>query len=63
MKLPESFKPGGAVSFRVVGRATIGGREYETTASTAPALKKLFPLMLYPPPEFDGLIGLGLKRP
>jgi hypothetical protein len=62
-KLPEGFKAEGVGSFRVVGRAKVGEKELETTASTAPAWKKLFPLMLYPPAEFDGMIGLGVKRP
>jgi hypothetical protein len=62
-KLPEGFKAEGAANFSVVGRPKVGEREYETTATTAPAWKKLFPLMLYPPPEFDGMIGLCVKRP
>jgi hypothetical protein len=60
-RLPGGFKAEGAASFRVVGRAKVGEKEYETTASTAPALKKLFPLMLHPPNEFDGVIGLAVK--
>jgi hypothetical protein len=67
-KLPEGFKAEGfksqgAANFSVVGRAKVGDKEYETVASTAAAWKKLFPLMLYPPAEFDGMIGLGVKRP
>jgi hypothetical protein len=62
-KLGEGLISRSAASFRVIGRATIGGREYETAASTTAAMKELFPLMLYPPAEFDGLIGLGVTRP
>jgi len=47
--------------FGVVSTAKIGGATVERRASTVPALKQLFPKMLYPPPELDGLIGLGVR--
>ncbi|MBI4663329.1 MAG: PPC domain-containing protein [Verrucomicrobia bacterium] len=53
--------PGHMVHFTVQGRAQIEGATYEAQASTMPAIRKLFPQMLYPPPELDGLIALGVK--
>jgi hypothetical protein len=54
---------GQALSFRIIGRARIDDRDYTQPLSTYPALKKLFPLMHYPPPILDGEIGVGVKPP
>ncbi len=61
VSMPANLKPGEIVHFGVVGYAKIGSSFFETQASTMPAIRKLFPLMLYPPPELDGWIGLGVK--
>jgi len=61
VRVPERFEPGRVTHLKIVGRAEIGGHEYVSTASTMPALRKLFPLTRYPPLELDGLIGLGIK--
>src|SRR5207245_995098 len=53
--------PGRVTHLKIVGRAEIGGHENVATASTMPALRKLFPLIRYPPAGLDGLIGLGIK--
>ena len=63
LKLPSKAPVGKAFGFRLIGHANINGREYSQPLSTYPALKKLFPLMHYPPPQLDGEIGLGVKPP
>jgi hypothetical protein len=59
--LPKNIDPGSIVHFGIIGYAKIGNAFFETQASTVPALRKLFPQMLNPLLEFDGLIGLGVK--
>lgn len=61
--VPESFLPGSWRPFSVVGTAKRNGDEVQVRASTAPALRKRWPLMLYPPVEFDGVIALGVTEP
>ena len=61
VKLSDRLDAGQLTHFRILGRAEIGDREYRTTASTVPALRKLFPLMVYPPAELDGWIALGVR--
>jgi hypothetical protein len=51
------------LSFTVVGRTTLGDLKIVHTASTAVALKRLFPRLADPPAQFDGLIGLGVLPP
>ena len=63
VKLPSRFEPGQMMNFSIVGKAKIGDTEQTTTASTMPALRNLFPLLRYPPAEFDDLIGLGVRSP
>jgi hypothetical protein len=63
IKLPPKAPVGKALSFRLIGHANINGRDYSQPLSTYPALKKLFPLMHYPPAKLDGEIGLGIKPP
>jgi hypothetical protein len=60
-KLPDRFQPGRMIQFRLAGTAKIGDEEFSDAASTMPALRKLFPLLRYPPPSLDGLIALGVK--
>ena len=59
-KLPPELKPGQLIHFRVVGRRTDNAGY--TTAENGAALKQLFPRMLYPPPELDGLVALGVTE-
>jgi Bacterial pre-peptidase C-terminal domain len=61
VKLPDSLQSGQLVHFQIVGRAEVDGTDFTATASTMPALHKLFPLTRYPLPELDGLIGLGIR--
>ncbi|HEY2952209.1 MAG TPA: hypothetical protein VGK40_06490 [Verrucomicrobiae bacterium] len=59
--LPPGLPPGSLTQFQIVGRATINDQEFTTTASTMPALRKLFPQTPYPPAQLEGWIGLGIK--
>jgi hypothetical protein len=61
--LPQELKPGQFTNLSIIGQAQIGEASFSATASTLPALRKLFPQMPYPPAELDGLIGLGIKVP
>ena len=61
VKLPADLAPGSIVHFTVVGTATIAGDTFRATASTGPALRKLFPRLLNPPDELDGPIALGVR--
>jgi hypothetical protein len=63
VKLPPDLKPGSIHFLRVEGSATVNGSGARATASTAASLKKLFPRMFYPPQDFDGVIGLGVRGP
>jgi hypothetical protein len=49
------------VPFTIIGQAKVGEDEVATTASTMPALRRLFPRMLYPPEELDGVLALGVR--
>ena len=57
VKLPQDLPSGSIVHFKVAGAAA----DFRTTASTAPALRKLFPRLLDPPDELDGTIALGVR--
>ena len=57
---PATLVPGTWQTFSVIGMAKRDGTKVEARASTAPALRKLLPLRLYPPPEFDGEVALGI---
>jgi len=63
VKLPARVEAGQMFHFTIVGRARVDDADHERTASTMPALRKLWPLLRYPPAELDGLIGLGIKPP
>jgi hypothetical protein len=58
---PANLAGGRLFHFTIIGYARIGESYFESQASTMPALRKLFPQMLYPPEDLDGLIGLGVK--
>lgn len=62
VKIPPELRPGTMTHFTISGRAKIGNADFVTTASTTPALKKLFPAILYPPIELDGTIALGVME-
>jgi hypothetical protein len=55
VKIPQNAA-GEIVTFSVVGQSE--GRRVK--ASTVSALRRNFPLMLYPPPELDGIVTLGI---
>jgi hypothetical protein len=61
--VPFDIRPGALWQFVIVGRAEIEGTVVEVRTSTAPALRKLFPQMVFPPEALDGLIGLGVSAP
>jgi hypothetical protein len=61
VKVPSGLEGGRVVHFVVVGTARVGDGEFQSVASTGPALKKLFPRMLYPPATLDGSIALGVR--
>lgn len=61
VKLPADLPGGSIVHFRVTGSADVPGGRAVATASTAPALRRLLPRMLYPPEDLDGEIALGVR--
>ncbi len=63
VKLPGRVEAGQMSHFTIVGQARVDDADYEKTASTMPALRRLWPLLRYPPAELDGLIALGIKPP
>jgi hypothetical protein len=60
-KLAPELKPGQLLHFRVVGKRKDGAGS--ATAENSAALKQLFPRMLYPPRDLDGVIALGVTSP
>ncbi len=63
VKLPPRVEAGQISHFTIVGHARVEDADYERTASTMPALRRLWPLLRYPPASLDGLIGMGIKPP
>lgn len=63
IKIAGDAPIGKALSFHILATATINGRQQMQSLSTYPAVRKLFPMMHYPPPQLDGEIGLGIKPP
>lgn len=59
--LGTNFLVGAIHYFRVLGKARIKEEEVFEYASTLPALKQNFPLMLHPPTGLDGVIALGIR--
>ena len=62
-KAPPAAPAGGAGTFKIVGTAEIGGEKIAAEASTMPALRRLYPRLLYPPDESDGVLVLGVRVP
>lgn len=56
IKVPADVPAGTLLAFHIVGSA--GGKQI--TASTLGALRRNLPLLLYPPPELDGVLVLGV---
>jgi len=59
--LPQSLPAAQVAVGYIQGEATIEDNPYTTSVSTLPALRKEFPMLLYPPEQFDGMIWL-LRR-
>ncbi len=60
IKPATPISPGQIFTLELAGRTT--NRQDAIQVSTAAALRKLFPSMIYPPAEFDGVIGVGVKK-
>jgi hypothetical protein len=56
--LSDEWETGQSVRFRIEGQ---GRGTSSALVSTTASLKKLWPLMLYPPRELDGLFSLTVK--
>ena len=62
VKLPANLPAGQIVHFHIIGAATVNGDAVRATASTAPALRKLFPRLLHPPEDLDGPVAVGVRE-
>ncbi len=60
---PETLAPGTWQTFSVIGFPKRDGEPLRVRARTAPALRRSLPLLLFPPPELDGVIALGVTTP
>ena len=60
---PATLAPGSVHAFSVVGVGKREGAEVRAFGSTAPALRRRFPQMLYVPAELDGEAVLGIAAP
>ena len=63
VRAPESLAPGTWRTFSVTGQSAHTNDTARVRASTAPALRRQWPLLLHTPPELDGVIALGVTRP
>jgi hypothetical protein len=61
VKLPSDLEAGKLVHLKVLGKAKVGEHEQFATASTLPALRKLWPNLPNPPPELDNLVAIGVR--
>lgn len=61
--MPADQRIGAVIPFTVLGEAKIGERTVEARASQMSALRRLFPLMLYPPEPLEGILMMGVKGP
>jgi len=61
VKLPPPLEAGQLIHIRIAGKARVGEDDFEATVGTMPALKRLWPLLRYPPVALDGLINLGIR--
>ena len=59
-KVPAELKAGDWRQVQVVGRSESEGRSITRVANTLPALRKLFPQLLFPPEVFSGWIAFGI---
>ncbi len=59
---PDTLTPGTWQAFGVVGTVKRDGKEMHVRVSTAPALRRQLPQMLYVPPELDGEVALGITQ-
>jgi hypothetical protein len=63
VRASESLAPGTWKTFSVTGSGTRSNDTARVRAGTSPALRRQLPLLLHAPPEFDGVIALGVTRP
>jgi len=61
IKLPAEIPAKLPLAFTIIGKATIANVERTETASTLAILKTLFPRIVYPPAELEGIIGLNIR--
>lgn len=61
--LPPTFKEGDFRALRIIGTATINGREVQAQMRTEPTLRAKFPNILYPYAWQDGLITMTTGAP
>jgi hypothetical protein len=61
IKLPETMTAAEFAVVRMFGEAVIRDQPFTAPVSTLPALRKSFPMLLYPPVQFNGLIWIGPK--
>jgi hypothetical protein len=61
LKAPPARPAGGWLPFKIVGAADINGEKIAAAASTMAALRRLYPRLLYPPDEADGVLALGVR--
>jgi hypothetical protein len=62
-RAPETIESARSLPFRIVGTAEAGGRGGTVEANTLPALRRVYPRLLYPPDETDGVLVLGVRAP
>jgi len=60
--VPARVEAGKLFRFTIIGRAKMESTDIQSTASTMPALRRLFPLLRYPPRDLDGWIALGVTN-
>ena len=61
--LPDSAPPATFRTVSVWGSVSRKGEVVRARASTGPALRQRFPRLLYPPPELDGQVVIGVIAP
>jgi hypothetical protein len=61
IKLTETTTAAEFAVVRMFGEAVIRDQPFTAPVSTLPALRKSFPMLLYPPGQFNGLIWIGPK--
>ncbi|HUR45413.1 MAG TPA: hypothetical protein VMZ27_05980 [Candidatus Saccharimonadales bacterium] len=61
IQLSKEANPAQMLLFKLKGSARVDGEEFSTMAATKPAFRKHFPHLLWPPPELDGWIAVGVR--